>query len=124
MTVAEFKEMRSKYELVSMNISGMTCAGCENSIKATLELVPGVVSVAKVCHKSGTAMAWVTPEKTESQSLVTAVANKGYEAEVIPAVATVQTDAPAQKANAGKSCAAVCASKNANAKQASAKESK
>jgi len=124
MTVAEFKEMNSKYEMVNMNVSGMTCGSCEKSIKASLELVPGVVRVAKVCHKSGSAMAWVQPDKVEGQSLVTAVANKGFEAEIIPAVATATTDAPAKAANASKSCAAACASKKANASTASASDSK
>ena len=110
---------------IRLNVSGMTCGGCESSITASLELVPGVAKVAKVCHKSGTAMAWVERDKVEGQSLVTAVANKGFEAEIIPAVATAETEIGAKAANSSKaSCAAICASKKANASQASAKESK
>lgn len=125
MSVEECKEMCSKYSLVNMNINGMTCGGCEQSVKACLELVPGVVKVAKVCHKAGTAMVWTKPNTVDGQTLVTAVSNKGYEAEIIPAVATMTTDAPVKAAGATKSCASTCtAAKKANATQASAKDSK
>ena len=125
MTMAEFKDMSAKYDLVSMNVKGMTCGSCESSIRTSLEHVPGVVKVAKVSYKTGTAMAWVERDQVEAKSLVTAVANKGYEAEIVPAVAHENTEAPAKAANAKKSCAATCsAAKKANATQASSSESK
>jgi len=126
----------SKYELVSMNISGMTCGGCESAIKTTLAKMDGVVSVKKVCYQSGTAMVYVDPAKMKDKSsMTTAVANKGFNAEIIPAVAKT-TDGkvskvdgknctPAEKAACAKmtaeqkaACAAACAAKKASTSEA------
>jgi copper chaperone CopZ len=94
----------SKYTLVSMNIKGMTCGGCESTVKTALTDVDGVVCVKSIDHKSGTAMVYVDDNKMKDNGWLTkAVTNKGYQAEVIPAVAkteSVQTS--------GKSCSSTC----------------
>ncbi|HPC12180.1 MAG TPA: cation transporter [candidate division Zixibacteria bacterium] len=98
-------------EVRMMSVKGMTCTGCENSIKAALEKAPGVLEVAKVDHKRGLAVVIVDKTMAKNDDMTTLVTNKGYEAQIIPAVATTGTAAPAAKVSDGakKSCAATCA---------------
>ena len=107
-----------KYDMVWMNVNGMTCGSCENSVKTALTSVKGVVKVAKVSHTDGKALVVVDKSQRCDQSMTTAVTNKGYEASIIPAVATMSDDAQAKPANAAKSsctaskaCSATCGSK-------------
>lgn len=79
------------YEARTMNIAGMTCGGCEKSVTAALASAPGVHKVEKVCYESGTAMVWVKADKVCEKSMVKSVADKGFKAEIIPAVATSNT---------------------------------
>jgi copper chaperone len=76
------------YEARNLNIAGMTCGGCEKAVSAALASSPGVHKVEKVCFESGTAMVWVKADKNCEMSMVKAVADKGFKAEIIPAVAT------------------------------------
>ena len=71
----------------TISVKGMTCAGCESAVSAALAEVPGVVEVVKVCHHSAQAMVKIDPTAAKDEALVTAVAGKGYDAEIIPAVA-------------------------------------
>jgi copper chaperone CopZ len=71
----------------TISVRGMTCTSCEKSISAALAEVPGVVEVVKVCHKSAEAVVRVDAEKVKDAELTVAITNKGYQAEVIPAVA-------------------------------------
>ena len=90
---AENCEYGSECQLTSMSITGMTCAGCENSIKAALMNIDGVNKVLGVCYKSGYAVVCANPDKAASEVLLKAVSAKGFEAQIIPAVATITTDA-------------------------------
>ena len=89
-------------EMVNMSVSGMTCGGCESTVRASLEKIPGVIKVVNVSYKDKVALVCVDPTKCKKEMLTSAVADKGYEAEIIPAVATSGTDAKAD-------CAAKCA---------------
>jgi copper chaperone CopZ len=77
----------SQWSMRTISVKGMTCTSCEKSITAALAEVPGVVEVVKVCHKSAKAVVRVDPEKIKDAELTVAITNKGYQAEVIPAVA-------------------------------------
>ncbi len=105
-----------KMQMVNMNIKGMTCGGCEGSVTAALEKVDGVVKVLSVNHKDGSALVCIDPAKTKAETLTQTVTNKGYEAQVIPAVATTGT-ASTKAAGCSKVCTpeemAACASKGA-----------
>lgn len=68
-------------------VTGMTCTSCEKTISAALAEVPGVTEVVKVCHKSAQAVVKVDPARVEDAKLTKAIADKGYQAEIIPAVA-------------------------------------
>ncbi|MEW6049696.1 MAG: cation transporter [Candidatus Zixiibacteriota bacterium] len=111
-----------KCEMVSMSVKGMTCGGCESSVTAALEKVPGVVKVVSISYKDGTAMVCVDPAKCQKDGLTSAVSNKGYEAAIIPAVATTGAEGH------GKVCSpeekAACAAKGAKAEKTTLEDSK
>lgn len=117
MTPDECKALCSQYSLVKMDIQGMTCGGCEKSIEAALVSIPGVKKVAKVSHKEGKAYLFVDPKKAGNDLLVKTVTDKGYEAGIIPAVATAETETMTKKASShdGSGCTAAqkaaCAAK-------------
>jgi len=99
--------------MINMSVKGMTCAGCEADVKTALQAVPGVMNVGEVCHKSGSATVFFDTSKGKSDAVVSAVVNKGYKAEIVPAVATTTTGSDAKMASS-KTCsigskAACCA---------------
>ncbi|MCP4684181.1 MAG: heavy-metal-associated domain-containing protein [bacterium] len=114
MTVEECQALCSQYTLVTMDIKGMTCTGCEKSIEASLVKVPGVHKVAKISHEEGKAMVFVDPKKAGNDVLVKTVADKGYTVDIIPAVATADTKVETKAVDA-KGCTAAqkaaCAAK-------------
>ncbi len=91
----------------AMSIKGMTCAGCENSIKAALMNIDGVNKVLEVCYKSGVAVVCANSNEASNEVLLKAVSAKGFEAQIIPAVATVSTDTRTSTiGSTGKTCGA------------------
>lgn len=80
-------EAEAQWVMRTISVKGMTCAGCESAVSTALAEVPGVVEVVKVCHHSAQAMVKIDPTAAKDEALVTAVAGKGYDAEIIPAVA-------------------------------------
>jgi len=109
---AAWEKMAAKHEgseVRLMSVKGMTCGGCESSVKASLAKMDGVYEVAKVCHKGEVAVVVVDPKKVQDDALAQTVTNKGYEAQIMPAVATTSTEAGAKKASGDKpSCAKTC----------------
>jgi len=107
---ASCEKYGDKAEIRMMSVKGMTCVGCENSITASLEAVPGVLEVAKVSHKTGMAVVIVDKNVAKNDVLATTVVNKGYEAQIIPAVAKSTDNAEVKKVSADMpACAATCA---------------
>ncbi|MCB2231754.1 heavy-metal-associated domain-containing protein [bacterium] len=95
------------YALVSMSVKGMTCGGCEKSVTAALEQVDGVVKVKKVCSSEGVALVYVDKAKMKDDAMLTkAVANKGFSAEVVPAVSKM-SEASVTKTGAD-ACSKTC----------------
>ncbi len=62
---------------IQLKISGMTCGHCASSVKQALESVDGVVR-ADVNLQDGSAV--VTAEQVDTESLVQAVVEEGYQA--------------------------------------------
>lgn len=104
---------------ISMSIRGMTTGGCEEAVTASLQEVPGVVRVHAVSRKSGEANLCISKD-VEEKALLRAVSSKGFQAEIIPAVASSTTDAPAKTATAG--CSMKMSGKSCGAKKAAAKK--
>ena len=112
---AKMCEGHANCDFTRMSIKGMTCGGCESQISKALSSIDGVNKVIKVDHKEGFALVCFDPAKVEGKALTSAVINKGYQAEIVPAVAKT-SDAPAKtEAASGKigcspTCAKTCAS--------------
>jgi copper chaperone len=123
-TASADNAIESKYSYATMAVKGMTCGGCEKSVTAALEHVNGVVGVKEVSYKSGQAVVEYDPAKCQEASLTKAVANKGYEAEIIPAVATSTSAHEAVCPVTGKTCTdaqkAACAAKEAKSSNSEA----
>ena len=77
------------HEVCVVSIEGMTCGGCEESIRSTLANAPGVVKVINVSYQDGIALVAVDKATCCTTTMAKMVADKGYKAEVIPAVANV-----------------------------------
>ena len=90
---AEVCKYGSECQITSMSIKGMTCGACENGVKAAFMNVEGVNKVVEVCQKGGFAVVCTNPEKASNEVLLKAVSAKGFEAKIIPALATITTDA-------------------------------
>ncbi len=86
-TTAQTAGVDSKL-LRTISIKGMTCTGCESGVSAALTKVPGVVEVVSISYEKGEATVKIDPARLNESELITAVSSKGYEAKVIPAVAT------------------------------------
>jgi len=102
-----------EYTPVNMSIKGMTCTGCENTITTCLQALPGVVKVGVVSYKDGSAFVVVDPKKVNNEELVKAISDKGYQAEVIPAVSVTQSNVQISGAQhpCGAAAASACAKK-------------
>lgn len=111
--------MADNSQTISISVMGMTCAGCENGLTTALQGTDGVLKVVKVSHTENLAVVRVDPTKCKSESLTKLIASKGYEAQVIPAVATsanaVQAGAAGCSTMSKEECAKVCGDKAAAA---------
>ena len=87
--IAKCCDYAGKCEMRTVSIKGMTGGGCEKDVSAALSEVPGVIKVARVCHKDGVAELCIDPTKVKDATLTKTVTNKGFKAEVIPAVANI-----------------------------------
>ncbi|MBU0982499.1 MAG: heavy-metal-associated domain-containing protein [candidate division Zixibacteria bacterium] len=94
-----------KFSSVTMSVKGMTCAGCENGLRASLEKVPGVMKVGTVSHETETAFVFIDPKLVTNDALLKVVTDKGYKAEIAPAVVNASATTVDAKA---ASCAATC----------------
>jgi len=112
-------DYKGKCETVSISVKGMTCGGCENGLTTALVGQEGVVKVLKVSHKENLAVLCFDPTKTKSDVLTKMIASKGYEANIIPAVATTNAVQAGAKDAAGcatmskADCAKACGAKGA-----------
>lgn len=112
-----------KVQMINMSIKGMTCGGCESSVRASLEKIDGVVKVCAISYKDNMAVVVVDPAKVKNEVLTTTVSNKGYAVEIIPAVATSGTKTTdAHKGCSAEQKAACEAKKAAETKEASDKQ--
>ncbi|MGR3175693.1 MAG: heavy-metal-associated domain-containing protein [Candidatus Scalindua sp.] len=66
-------------EEVVLNVSGMTCAGCEGRVKGALTACEGVTD-AQVSHKDGKAVVQVEKGKANKDVLIEAVKQVGFSA--------------------------------------------
>ena len=62
---------------IQLNIEGMTCNGCVNSVKNVLQKTPGVAGV-EVSLEQNCATVTYSPEQTNPAQLKAAVEDAGY----------------------------------------------
>jgi copper chaperone CopZ len=124
-----------EYTMVNMSIKGMTCTGCESTISACLSQLPGVVKVGKISWQEGSAFVLVDNKKVQNEVIVKAVSDKGYQAEIIPAVSvtpigtqlTGNAQVPcgaAAAAGCAKKCSKPCGSSTSTTKTTEKTETK
>ncbi|HEX9697421.1 MAG TPA: cation transporter [Actinomycetota bacterium] len=68
-------------ERVTIKIEGMTCGGCENSVKTALERLDGV-QVLDVSHAEGAVELLYDPERVDHGALTDAIEEAGYDVAV------------------------------------------
>lgn len=101
----------AKYTMATIDIKGMTCGGCENSVRTALMKIDGVQKVATVSYKSEMAVVVFDPKTTTEDALTKAVSDKGYKAQIVPAVAKLkELEARTEKVNSTdkKACSKSC----------------
>jgi len=64
-------------QIVTLNVSGMTCAACPVTVKKALEKVPGV-STVEVRFEKKQVLVTFDDAKTNTDALVKATTNAGY----------------------------------------------
>ena len=64
---------------LQLKVDGMTCDGCEMTIKKGLEKLDGIIEV-KADHESGTAIITVDTTKIERSKVVALIEELGYRA--------------------------------------------
>ena len=69
---------------VVLQIQGMHCGGCAQSVKRLLEREPGVQS-AEVAYETGEARVVFDPARLDEQRLIAVVQEPGYQAALRPA---------------------------------------
>ena len=74
-----YRQRRLDMARTKLNVTGMTCDHCVNSVKSALEELEGVRS-ARVDLDGGTAVVDYDEGKTEPRELTTAIADAGYQA--------------------------------------------
>jgi len=65
-------------ETIQLNIKGMTCNGCVNSVKNVLQKTPGVTSV-EVSLEQNCATVIYDPQQANPAQLKAAVEDAGYD---------------------------------------------
>ena len=64
-------------DTVTLNVTGMVCGGCANTVRQALLALNGVVEV-EVSHESGRAVVSFDPSKVTASHLEVAVRDAGY----------------------------------------------
>lgn len=67
---------------VTMSVRGMADEDSETSVTASLEVIPGILKVHDISHKSGTASLCIDTARINDRVLVAIMAKNGYKAEV------------------------------------------
>lgn len=67
----------SNTQIIKLNIEGMVCTGCEETINHSVKKIEGVVQV-NTSHKEGTSIIKFDSTKTNSIEIKDAIQSKGY----------------------------------------------
>ncbi|MCP4122497.1 MAG: heavy-metal-associated domain-containing protein [Bacteroidetes bacterium] len=96
-----------KFASLDLNVKGMTCAGCENKVKAALGGIDGVVETKKVCSESDKASLTFDPSVVSAEEIMEALNSKtGYAISVVKSAGMTDKDAKGCSAECKKDCCA------------------
>lgn len=70
-------ENAAAYQSVQFEVEGMTCTGCEQTIKANIEKLEGVQS-AEASHVDKIAVVKLNPSETDTTAVIDAIISSGY----------------------------------------------
>jgi copper chaperone len=65
-------------QTISLNVSGMTCGGCEERIARALRRIPGI-SAIEADHRSGAVRVIFDPARVSDDAIRAAIERAGYE---------------------------------------------
>lgn len=68
---------KSNIQSITLNIEGMVCKGCEETINHSVNKIDGIVQV-KTSHKSGVSVIEFDTTKTNSNAIKEVILSKGY----------------------------------------------
>jgi copper chaperone len=63
---------------LKLKIEGMSCGGCESSVRRAVERLPGV-SAREVSASGGSALIRFDEEQSAAEDIVTAIGDAGYD---------------------------------------------
>ncbi len=69
-----------EYETMELTVTGMTCTGCENTIKNSLQQIDGVVEV-EASHTSNKVTIKVEKDKVKREEIAQQIETIGYNVE-------------------------------------------
>lgn len=72
------RETEFHMETLKLNVKGMTCSGCVNSVTRVLKAVPGVID-AQVTLTPGQATVTYDPARASATQLTAAIEDAGYD---------------------------------------------
>ena len=110
-----------KFASLDLSVIGMTCAGCENKVKAALGGIDGIVETKKVDSETDVASLTYDPSVVSEAAIIEALSAKtGYSISVIQSAGMTEKDAHKCSTESTKAC---CANK-AKSKDSCTKEQK
>ena len=98
------KDYEGKCEDITLAIKGMTCPGCESSLKKALEAEEGVIKICSIDHKSGQAVVCFDPDKIKAEKLAETVTKSGYKAEIAQVADTKAATVKSAKSGCSPKC--------------------
>ena len=129
--ISNASEANVQFASLNLSVKGMTCAGCENKVKAALTGIDGVVETKKVCSESDRASLTYDPSVVSEEQIMAVLKEKtGYAIAVVKSAGMTEADAKkACSAECKKDCCAgkskaSCAKKKASCAKSKALEKK
>lgn len=95
-TKIEKSENAAKVQFASLdlNVTGMTCGGCESKVRAALSGIDGVVETKKVCSDSDKASLTYDPNVVTEEEIIAALTEKtGYSIAIDKSAGMTEADA-------------------------------
>ncbi|MCF8303264.1 MAG: cation transporter [Bacteroidales bacterium] len=77
-TISASEVAGENLKFTTLDVKGMTCTGCENTVKKSVTELGGIIEVT-ASHKDGKATVEFDASKTSIEDIQKAIKNKGYD---------------------------------------------